>query len=169
MKVKFLPMGVEVEVDPNKSILQLATENHIEIRSICKGVPSCAECRVKVVEGGSNIQPPNKAELGLIGTSYYLDSRRLACQSHCYGDVVVDVTEHLDPNTQTKKIRGFKMDKTHESRAVLDTMILSTPKDVEPESSATASGTPATSKGSGAQRQSHNQNHNKPQGKPQRR
>lgn len=165
-----MPMGVEVAVDPNKSILQLASENHVEIRSICKGVPSCAECRVKIVDGGTNIQPPNKAELGLIGTSYYLDSRRLACQSHCYGDVVVDVSEHLDPNTQTKKIRGFKMDKTQESRAVLDTMILSSPKDAESDSPAANSGASSTSKSpSGQQKQNQNQNQNRHQGKPQRR
>lgn len=134
MKIKFLPSGVEVQGNPDKSLLQIASENQIEIRSICKGVPSCAECRVQVVEGGKNVIPPNKTELSLIGTSYYLDSRRLACQMHCFGDLTVDITEHMDPSIQNKKIRGFKMDKTQESRAVLDTMILSDPR---PESGTT--------------------------------
>ena len=83
MKVKFVPQNVEVEVTPEKTLLQIATDNHIEIKSICKGVPSCAECRVRLIEGENNVLPPNKAELNLIGTNWRIDSRRLACQVRC--------------------------------------------------------------------------------------
>lgn len=125
MKVKFLPQNIEVEANPNKSLLQIATENQLEIRSICKGVPSCAECRVHIVEGESNILPPNKAELNLIGTSHFIDGRRLSCQVHCFGDVVVDLAEQVAKSeNQTKKIRGFRMNKQAESKAVNDTMLL---------------------------------------------
>jgi 2Fe-2S ferredoxin len=125
MKVKFLPQNIEVEANPNKTLLQIATENHLEIRSICKGVPSCAECRVHIVEGESNILPPNKAELNLIGTSHFIDGRRLSCQVHCYGDVTVDLSEQVDKaESQTKKIRGFRSNKHVESKAVNDTMLL---------------------------------------------
>ncbi len=126
MKVKFLPQNIEVEGNPNKTLLQIATENHLEIRSICKGVPSCAECRVHIKEGEANILPPNKAELNLIGTSYFIDGRRLSCQVHCYGDVTVDLTEQVEKlENQTKKIRGFRSNKQIESKAVNDTMLLS--------------------------------------------
>lgn len=126
MKVKFLPQNIEVEGNPNKTLLQIATENHLEIRSICKGVPSCAECRVHIKEGDANILPPNKAELNLIGTSYFIDGRRLSCQVHCYGDVTVDLTEQVEKlENQTKKIRGFRSNKQIESKAVNDTMLLS--------------------------------------------
>lgn len=125
MKIKFLPQNIEVEGDPNKSLLQIATENHLEIRSICKGVPSCAECRVHVVAGELNLLPPNKAELNLIGTSHFIDGRRLSCQMHCYGDVTVDLSEQVDKaESQTKKIRGFRSHKQVESKAVNDTMLL---------------------------------------------
>lgn len=125
MKIKFFPQNIEVEGTPNKSLLQIATENKIEIRSICKGVPSCAECRVRIKEGESNILPPNKAELNLIGTSHFIDGRRLSCQVHCYGDVTVDLTEQVERiENQTKKIRGFRANKHIESQAVNDTMLL---------------------------------------------
>ena len=125
MKVKFLPQNVEVEVVPGKSLLQVATENHLEIKSVCKGVPSCAECRVKIVSGENNVFPPNKAELNLIGTSYYIDSRRLSCQVKCFGDLVVDLTEQVERSeTQSKKVRGYRSPKHQESHAVQDTMIL---------------------------------------------
>ncbi|UOF02693.1 2Fe-2S iron-sulfur cluster-binding protein [Bdellovibrio reynosensis] len=125
MKIKFLPQNIEVEGSPDKSLLQIATENHLEIRSICKGVPSCAECRVRIAAGEANILPPNKAELNLIGTSHFIDSRRLSCQVRCFGDVTVDLTEQVEKaENQTKKIRGFRTNKQIESKAVNDTMLL---------------------------------------------
>jgi ferredoxin len=109
MKIKFQPTGQEIEGDPNKSLLQLCTENQIEIKSICKGVPSCAECRVKIVEGEYNVVPPSKAEMSLIGTNYFIDQRRLACQVRCYGDITVDLTEQIErAEIQNKKVRGFR-------------------------------------------------------------
>ncbi len=126
MKVKFLPQEIEVDVNPSKSLMQLAVENGIEIKSLCKGVPSCAECRVKIIKGESNILPPNKAELDLIGTSYYIDGRRLSCQVRCFGDVTVDTTEQIERvENQNKNIRGFKSTQTKESRAIQDTLVLS--------------------------------------------
>lgn len=110
MKIKFLPTGQEIQADPNKSLLQLCTENQIEIKSICKGVPSCAECRVKIVEGEYNVVPPTKVEMSLIGTNYFIDQRRLACQVRCFGDVTVDLTEQIERSEiQNKKVRGFRV------------------------------------------------------------
>lgn len=130
MKIKFLPQNVEVEGSPDKTLLKIATENHLEIRSICKGVPSCAECRVKIVEGESNILPPSKAELNLIGTSHFIDGRRLSCQVRCFGDVTVDLTEQVErAENQTKKIRGFRSNKHIDSKAVNDTMLLNEKSD----------------------------------------
>ncbi len=136
MKVKFLPQNIEVEANPNKSLLQIATENQIEIRSICKGVPSCAECRVKLVDGENNCFPPTKAELNLIGTNYFIDGRRLSCQVRCFGDITVDLTEQVDKaENQTKKIRGYRQQgKQNESHAVNDTMLLNEKIDVSQNS-----------------------------------
>lgn len=125
MKIKFLPQNIEVEGSPNKSLLQIATENKLEIRSICKGVPSCAECRVRITEGERNVLPPTKAELSLIGTSHFIDGRRLSCQVRCFGDVTIDLTEQVErAEHKTKKIRGFRSQKQIESHAVNDTFLL---------------------------------------------
>src|SRR5690606_34471704 len=71
-------------------------EKGIPIISTCNGMPSCAECRVRVVDGEYNLLPPSKKEISLIGTGYYIDNRRLSCQMICFGDVVVDTQEHLN-------------------------------------------------------------------------
>jgi ferredoxin len=107
MKIKFLPQNIDVDVVPGQSILDTALKNDIYIKSVCKGVPSCAECRIKVKEGDYNILAPGPKELSLIGTAYYVDQRRLACQSRCFGDVVVDLTEQLEKQEASpKKPRG---------------------------------------------------------------
>lgn len=141
MKIKFLPQNIEVEANSDKSLLQIANDNQIEIRSVCKGVPSCAECRVRVVKGDRNVLPPNKAELGLIGTNYFIDGRRLSCQVHCFGDVTIDLTEQIErQDNQVKKIRGFRSNKQIESKAVNDMMLLTEHetnlKDASPSSDA---------------------------------
>lgn len=126
MKIKFLPQDIIIETDSEKSLLEIAWANNIPIKSICKGVPSCGECRIKIVEGDNNINPPARNEQSIVGTNYFLDGRRLSCQVYCFGDITVDMKEQLDrDDSSSKKIRGFKSDKTYESKAVVDTMILS--------------------------------------------
>jgi ferredoxin, 2Fe-2S len=126
MKIKVHPAGVEIPGDPNKSVMQICMENKIELKSLCKGIPSCAECRIRVLAGESNLIPPTRAELALIGTSYYLDGRRLACQLHAFGDISIDISEHLDINDHSnKKVRGFRAaNKSFDSKAIQGTLIL---------------------------------------------
>jgi 2Fe-2S ferredoxin len=134
MKIKFLPQDIEVDLDSNKSIMTIAIENGIHIHSICKGKPSCAECRIKIVDGENNVNKPNKDELSLIGNSYYIDGRRLSCQVRCFGPVVIDTTEQIErKENPTKKIRGFKSQKQYESKAVLDTLLLNNDKKDNPK------------------------------------
>jgi 2Fe-2S ferredoxin len=129
MKIKFVPTLMEVEGTPNKSLLQICVENKIEIRSICKGVPSCAECRIRIVEGEHNVLPPSKAELAVVGTNYFIDQRRLSCQVRCFGDITVDITEQMDQkDNQNKKVRGYRAQGQRgavpESKAVQGTLVL---------------------------------------------
>ncbi len=126
MKVTFLPTQQTIEIQPEETLLSAAQKNQIPIRSLCKGEAICAECRVKVVEGENNILPPKKAEITTIGSSYYIDQRRLACQIRCFGNITVDLTEQLQKqDLQNKKIRGAgKKGAPTESHAIIDTMLL---------------------------------------------
>lgn len=124
MTIKFLPQNIEVPVTPDKSLLQIALENNVKIKTICNGKPSCSECRVKIVEGMNNVPPPNKEELNLIGTSYYLDGRRLSCQVRCFGSITVDLTEQLNKSETSKKIKGIKTKDQKDIHAKQDTLIL---------------------------------------------
>ncbi|MEK6556581.1 MAG: 2Fe-2S iron-sulfur cluster-binding protein, partial [Bdellovibrionota bacterium] len=95
MKVKFIPQNIELDIEPNQSVMKLAHEKGIYIKSVCGGLPSCSECRVRVIEGEQNVLPPSTKELNLIGTGYFIDQRRLSCQLKCFGDVVIDLTEQI--------------------------------------------------------------------------
>jgi 2Fe-2S ferredoxin len=95
MKVKFVPQNVEFDIKPGESVLHLAQDHGIYIKSVCKGVPSCAECRVRVTEGDYNVMPPGSEELSLIGSGHFIDRRRLSCQLKCFGDITVDMSEQI--------------------------------------------------------------------------
>jgi len=123
MKVKFLPQDVEYEVKPGQSVLNVAHDNGVHIQSVCKGIPSCAECRVRVVEGVNNILPPMPEELALIGTAYFVDQRRLSCQMRCFGDVVVDLDEQVaKEHISTKQPQGKIKKETGDSSARMGSM-----------------------------------------------
>ncbi len=107
MKVKFLPQDVELEIQPNQSVMNLAHEKGIFIKSVCNGMPSCAECRVRVVEGEHNVLPPSTKELSLIGTGYFIDQRRLSCQLLCFGDITVDLSEQVEKEKQGVGARKY--------------------------------------------------------------
>jgi ferredoxin len=163
MKVKFVPQNVELEIKPNESVLHLAHDNGLHIKSVCKGVPSCSECRVRVTQGDYNVLPPSQKELNLIGNSWKIDGRRLSCQLKCFGDITVDLTEQIaKEHTTTKRPRGGPtgaqddLDAPRESSAVLGAIMLEDStqeilKKVETE----------------PLRQQHGRNHRPQQGRPQ--
>lgn len=95
MKVKFLPQNVEYEIETGESVLELAKRTGVFVKSLCGGMPSCAECRVRIVEGSHNVMPPGTKEKSLIGSAYFIDHSRLSCQVKCMGDITVDLTEQI--------------------------------------------------------------------------
>ena len=116
MKVKFVPQDVEFEIKQGQSVMDLAHEKGIPIRSTCNGLPSCAECRVKVIDGDYNTNPPSRKELGLIGTGYYIDQRRLSCQLLCFGDITVDTQEQVEKGAEGPVTKKF-LTKVHKATA----------------------------------------------------
>ena len=102
MKIKFVPQNVEVDIDPDKNILEVARENNISIQSSCNGLCNCGDCRIFLKDGEANVLPPSSKELKLIGQGHYMDQRRLACQLYCFGPVTVDLTEQEERAKQGK-------------------------------------------------------------------
>ena len=107
MKLKFLPQNIEVDIDSDKTVLEISRELGLNIQSSCNGICNCGDCRVFIQDGEANLLPPTKKELKLIGQGHYLDQRRLACQVYCFGDVVVDLSEQEERFSQKKISKDF--------------------------------------------------------------
>ena len=107
MKLKFIPQNIEVDVDPNKTVLEISRELGLNVQSSCNGMCSCGDCRVFVKEGELNLLWPTAKELKLIGQGHYIDQRRLACQLYCFGDVTIDLSEQEERSNQGKISQQF--------------------------------------------------------------
>jgi hypothetical protein len=80
---------------------------------------------VKISQGEQNALPPTEPEIHLLGNNFYLDGRRLSCQLYCFGEMTIDVSEHIGQDHTLKKIRGFRRaDQQGTSRAVQGIMML---------------------------------------------
>ncbi len=128
MKIKFYPLDKEFEAGSDESVLDIAKEHGIQIKSVCGGLPSCAECRIQIKEGEFNVFPPSEEEMALIGTAHFVDRSRLSCQLKCFGDITIDLTEQIAKQSRgvsTKKPRGKHVDTSQkESFAVEGSIIL---------------------------------------------
>ena len=105
-KIKFLPMDVTVEVNPEEipytrdgepgSILEIALGHGVDIDHACGGVCACSTCHVIVSEGLDSIPEASDAELDMLDNApgNTMESR-LACQAVPDGsqDLVVEVPE----------------------------------------------------------------------------
>ena len=154
MKVKFVPQDVEFEIKPNQSVMDVAHENNLPVRTVCNGNATCAECRVHVKEGEQNLAVPGMKELSLIGTGYFIDQRRLSCQLRCFGDVTIDLTEQLEKQKQApKKVLGNRKMDLDKSHAVSE-MLITQDEDIQKVSASSEN----KSRNSGRKRFNRNRN-----------
>lgn len=93
-QITFLPMGVKVQVDPDKlpytrngkvgSILEISgsvEQDGVEIEHSCGGVCACSTCHVIVREGIAGCSEPDDEELDQLEEAPGLEmNSRLACQ-----------------------------------------------------------------------------------------
>ena len=117
-----MPQNIELEISSEKSVMDVAHANGIPIQSGCRGQATCGECRVIVVEGENQMLPPTSQELSLIGQGYHIDQRRLSCQLYCFGDVTIDVSQHIKKEGDAithqllKRIKKGDQEKIHSIR-----------------------------------------------------
>ena len=107
MKLKFFPKNIEIDIDSNKSVLEISRELNLNIESSCNGMCACGDCQIFIKEGETNVLQPSRKELALIGQGYHIDQRRLACQLYCFGRVIVDLSEQEKRFSQGKISQDF--------------------------------------------------------------
>ena len=102
-QVCFTPSGRQFKGEFGDTLLQVAQDAGVAIRSLCGGYGQCHQCWIEVSEGehskfGVNCKPENvtgvtKLEKKLIIDNPTYKGKRLACQSCIQGDLVIDVPE----------------------------------------------------------------------------
>ena len=102
-QVCFTPSGRQFKGEFGDTLLQVALDAGVAIRSLCGGYGQCHQCWIEVSEGehskfGVNCKPENvtgvtKLEKQLIIDNPTYKGKRLACQSCIQGDLVIDVPE----------------------------------------------------------------------------
>lgn len=80
---------LELRHPGDRSLLQLAAENNVNIFHECGGTARCSTCRVRVVSGPSGLTPRTQPEKKLAARLGWGDDIRLACQAQVIGDVAI--------------------------------------------------------------------------------
>ena len=103
LQVCFTPSGRQFKGEFGDTLLQVAQDAGVAIRSLCGGYGQCHQCWIEVSEGdhskfGVKCEPDNisaltRLEKQLINDNPNYKGKRLACQSCIQGDLVIDVPE----------------------------------------------------------------------------
>jgi ferredoxin len=91
MKVRFLPMAVEVDVATGTTLFDAGAKAGVGIETACVGKGTCGLCRVKIIDGADGLSPYSTDEERHLGNLYRITRVRLACRTHVVGDVTVEV------------------------------------------------------------------------------
>jgi uncharacterized 2Fe-2S/4Fe-4S cluster protein (DUF4445 family) len=102
-QICFTPSGLKHKADTGITILKVAQDAGVAIRSLCGGYGQCHQCWIEVSEGkhpkfGVDCIAENSGELTQIEKQLIKDNpqykgMRLACQTSIEGDLVIDVPE----------------------------------------------------------------------------
>lgn len=89
-RVRVEPLGIEVDVGDEESLLEGAIRAGLRWPSICHGQGQCTVCLVTVAAGANNLSQPQRAEIERLRDSgRYRPECRLACQLRVKGPATV--------------------------------------------------------------------------------
>lgn len=93
-RVKILPAGLDLEVEPNESVAEAAWRQGLVWPTQCWGQLECMSCFARIVGGERDALPAGEEELDAVrmkmpGPLASDSLVRLACQLRCTGDSLV--------------------------------------------------------------------------------
>ena len=89
------PNGRKVQITRGPSVLEESRLNGIPHASVCGGRGRCSTCRIRINEGGQQLEPPSAAEQKVLDRIRAAPDLRLACQLRPAHDL--SVTPLLPP------------------------------------------------------------------------
>jgi len=93
-KVRFEPVGIEIEVDENQTILRAAAEQGIMLPHGCKE-GQCASCKSFILEGEDDDMELEKYSTFALPDFQKDEGYTLLCRAHIYEDMTIELL-HFD-------------------------------------------------------------------------
>ncbi len=93
-RVRFIDVGLEVEVPEGTSILEAAKKAGAPEGDRCGGVCACSTCHVYVVKGIDALSEAEDEENDILDKAFAVRSTsRLGCQAKIQGDIDVTISD----------------------------------------------------------------------------
>ncbi|MGE4575813.1 MAG: ASKHA domain-containing protein [Candidatus Pseudothioglobus sp.] len=119
-QVCFTPSGRQFMGEAGDTLLQVAQDAGVAIRSLCGGYGQCHQCWIEVSEGshskfGVECKPENVSGITSLERQLIIDNpsykgKRLACQTCIQGDLVIDVPEESQEHKAYISKKNAKQD-----------------------------------------------------------
>jgi len=88
-QIDFEPLGRRGQSRAGQTLLEAAQSAGVGLASVCGGVGTCEECRVRLASG--SLTPPTLVEEAALSTADLTAGIRLACQAEPLSDVKLDI------------------------------------------------------------------------------
>ena len=128
-QVCFTPSGRQYKGEVGETLLQVAQDAGVAIRSLCGGYGQCHQCWIEVSEGShpkfnvecksENVSGITSLERQLIIDNPSYKGKRLACQTCIQGDLVIDVPEESQEHKAYISKKNAKHDYSIDSAITL--------------------------------------------------
>ncbi|MDI9646207.1 MAG: ASKHA domain-containing protein [Archaeoglobales archaeon] len=105
MRVVFEPIGRKVECESG-TILEIARNSNVGIRSDCGGRGVCGKCRVLLIKG--SLSEPSDAERKILSIEDLNQNYRLACQAKITGDSTIFIPK--ESRLEERKVEESTID-----------------------------------------------------------
>jgi uncharacterized 2Fe-2S/4Fe-4S cluster protein (DUF4445 family) len=103
-RIDFEPLGRRGEIRPGQTLLEAAQAAGLGLASVCGGIGTCEECRVRLIAG--KLTPPNLVEEATLGKDSLAAGLRLACQAQALSDVKLDIPPESLTSSQRLQLEG---------------------------------------------------------------
>ena len=91
--VRFEPVGIEIEVDEDQTILRAAAENGVQLMHGCKE-GQCAACKSFVLEGDMDDIDLERYSTFALPDYEKEEGQTLLCRAHPYSDLVIELLQY---------------------------------------------------------------------------
>lgn len=103
-QVDFEPIGRRLEAQKDQTLLDIARAAGIGIASVCGGVSTCLECKIKLVSG--ELSPPTLEEQSTFSPEEISLGYRLACQAYPRDNVKIEIPPESMTSPQRLQLEG---------------------------------------------------------------